>query len=103
MIKEHNATDSLFIMGHNKFSDWTEYEKLQLRGLKMSPTREDGVEEMELDTSDLPKSIDWRKKNAVTRVKDQGDCGSCWTFSATGAMEGAHAIKSGELIEFSEQ
>ena len=47
-------------------------------------------------------SIDWRSK-AVTSVKDQGQCGSCWSFSSAGAMEGAHAIATGELIDISEQ
>merc|ERR1712242_405431 len=53
--------------------------------------------------SDYPSSIDWRDHNAVTDPKDQGDCGSCWTFSSTGAMEGAYAIKYGSLKSFSEQ
>lgn len=61
------------------------------------------METTELDVSALPIAIDWRTKGAVNPVQNQEQCGSCWAFASTAAIEGAHAIRTGDLPKLSEQ
>uniref|UniRef100_A0A6N2KGG1 Cysteine protease n=1 Tax=Salix viminalis TaxID=40686 RepID=A0A6N2KGG1_SALVM len=95
-------------VGLNKFADLSneEFRELYLSKVKKPINRRSIARDRRqrnLQACDAPPSLDWRKKGVVTAVKDQGDCGSCWSFSTTGAIEGINAIVSGDLISLSEQ
>ncbi|KAL2093004.1 hypothetical protein ACEWY4_010316 [Coilia grayii] len=104
MIEIHNAGNHTFTMGLNQFSDLTfaEFKKYFLfkEPQNCSATNGNHVK----GRGHYPDSIDWRKKgNYVTTVKNQGGCGSCWTFSTTGCLEAVTAIATGKLLYLSEQ
>jgi C1A family cysteine protease len=106
-IANSNSLDRPFQLGHNQFSGMNHTEYIQwIHGGINSVINVFGsvpVISEPKDFESLPTSVDWTSNGAVTPVKDQGQCGSCWSFSTTGALEGAYAIKTGKLVIFSEQ
>ncbi|GLT46938.1 hypothetical protein SLA2020_206640 [Shorea laevis] len=104
LIDYINSQNLSFKLTDNKFADMTndEFKSIYLGFRSKQHSRESKSYQHEV-YYDLPDSIDWRQKGAVTPIKDQGQCGSCWAFSAVAAVEGVNRIKTGKLISLSEQ
>nr|QCT84047.1 cathepsin L-like cysteine proteinase A [Haemaphysalis flava] len=111
LVAKHNAKYAKglvsYKLGMNKFGDLLPHEFAKMvNGYHVRPKNDQRptfLPPANLNESSLPTKVDWRQKGAVTPVKNQGQCGSCWAFSATGSLEGQHFRKTGNLVSLSEQ
>jgi len=103
LIHAHNAGNSGWEMGVNQFADLTPAEFKNYLGLR--PRDNSYIRSKNIaPLTDAPANdVDWVSKGAVTPVKDQAQCGSCWAFSTTGSVEGAVQVATGRLTSVSEQ
>jgi len=103
-IKAHNRNPlKTWKEGVNKYTDSTLAERASLKGYKKIPSSPSYNYVPNTIESKAAPSVDWRTKGVVTPVKDQAQCGSCWTFAATEALESQWAKRTGNLIVLSEQ
>lgn len=95
-----------FWLGINEYADMNGHEFVAMKnGLKPRnlTSHKPKLTFVDTDVNDLPVEVDWRNEGYVTEVKNQGLCGACWAFSATGSLEGQHFKKTNDLISLSEQ
>ena len=119
-IENHNAQGKSWTLGHNDYSDLTnaefrEYFNLDEKNAGRRPDMLHEPDTMEFEDTmitapkvrrraqNIPTHINWINEDVVTHVKNQGQCGSCWAFSAISVLESYHAINSGEKVSMSEQ
>lgn len=103
-IEAENAKALDYTLGITQFADWTHDEfKAMAKGVPQGEKRDAGMGVHRWNGQELPLEMNWTARGAVTPVKDQGSCGSCWAFSTTGVLEGANYLTTGKLVSLAEE
>ena len=102
-IETHNFKNLSYSLSHNQFSGMDSIDFKEYLGFNGEQPIKNNLRFEETSVFSIPESVNWISKGGVTGVKDQGQCGSCWSFSTTGSLEGAYFVKNGKLPSFSEQ
>ncbi|CAL5085388.1 unnamed protein product [Urochloa decumbens] len=102
-IESTNRLSLSYVPGENQFADLTNDEFRATYTMRPREVPNSSRRGFFDNAGEAPDSVDWRTQGAVTPVKDQQACGSCWAFAAVASIEGLHKIKTGELVSLSEQ
>lgn len=99
LVQEHNSANLGFTVALNKLAHLTPAEYRSLLGFRMNSAQRKAT----VSNAVANDAVDWRNKGVVNPIQDQGQCGSCWAFSAIQAQESVYAIANGKLEKLSEQ
>ena len=106
LIVAHNAQNLSYKMGVNQFTDYTQAEFNQMMGLRTELAQPYALSQLEHKIAPISTNGDWKTTNwssKMTPVKNQASCGSCWAFSAIASVEFENTLKTGQIVDLSEQ